>query len=198
MTVGKELPVETRSRTARNILIGVGYTEVLNLTLTSKKRNFDDLRLERDDDIVLISNPVSPQITMLRTHLLPGILETFENNREYELPQKIFEIGDVSHLDKTAETGAAEQRKIAGAIIGSKAGFADIRSVVERLLHEYDHKLAVKPMDHPTFIPGRTAEIRTIIDKQEKPLGVMGEIHPDVLGNFSLIYPVAAFEIVLP
>src|SRR4030042_4837396 len=159
MTVGKELPIETRSRIARHVLLGMGYFEVLNLTLTSQDRNFDDLRMDRNDNIVLISNPVSAQITMVRTHLLPGILETFENNRDHELPQKIFEIGDVCILEENAETGARDLRKSAGGIIGTKIGYSDIRSIVESLLREFNLKLIVKPVEHPTFISGRTAEI---------------------------------------
>jgi len=57
---------------------------------------------------------------MVRTHLLPGILETFANNRDYGLPQRIFEIGDVSILDEHAETGAWNSGKLPEESLGLK------------------------------------------------------------------------------
>ena len=69
---------------------------------------------------------------------------------------------------------------------------------MERLLNEYELNLVVKPVTHPTFIQGRSAQICVNRNNETRTIGVMGEIHPEVLTNFSLIYPVAAFEIDLP
>jgi len=87
-----------------------------------------------------------------------------------------------------------EAKKLASAICGPKASFSEIRSIVEALLFELGMKCEFGELEsHPTFIRGRAAEI--VLDG--KPIGIFGEIHPQVLNNFGIEQPVAAFEIEL-
>jgi phenylalanyl-tRNA synthetase beta chain len=49
----------------------------------------------------------------------------------------------------------------------------------------------IKPIRHPSFLEGRVAAILL----RRKELGMLGEIHPEVLNNFELENPASAFEI---
>ena len=72
------------------------------------------------------------------------------------------------------------------------ANFTEARSYVEALLRNLGiEDFTVKSTSHPSFIDGRTAEIRI----EEKRIGIVGEIHPAVLNNFDLENPTGAFEI---
>jgi phenylalanyl-tRNA synthetase beta chain len=109
------------------------------------------------------------------------------------MPQRLFEIDNVVALDDSAETGAAEYRKVALAEIGRESGFATARSVVDALLRELGWQAEYKAVAHPTFVSGRAAEV-FVAGKQ---IGVLGEVHPEVLTNFGLTYPVALAELTL-
>jgi phenylalanyl-tRNA synthetase beta chain len=109
------------------------------------------------------------------------------------MPQRMFEIDNVVELDDSAETGAAEYRKVALAEIGRESGFATARSVVDAMLRELGWQAEYKAVEHPTFVPGRAAEVSMC----SQPIGVVGEVHPEVLSNFGLTYPVALAELTL-
>ena len=67
-----------------------------------------------------------------------------------------------------------------------------MKSVVEALLMNLGLKnWTVKEVGHPSFLEGRAATISL----KGKELGVVGEIHPQVLNNFELENPTSAFEI---
>lgn len=105
----------------------------------------------------------------------------------------MFEIDNVVALDDTAETGAAELRKLALVEIGRESGYATARSIVDALLRELGWKAAFAAVDHPTFVPGRVAEFTV----DDQPTGILGEVHPEVLSHFGLVYPVALAEVML-
>jgi len=104
MTVGQEREVERLSGLIRKALIGLGFLETMSLMLTNQEQHFKKLLLDEPDDFIKLQNPASSEQTLMRQHLMTGILETFGRNRSHPTPQKIFEIGDVSVIDKNAET----------------------------------------------------------------------------------------------
>jgi phenylalanyl-tRNA synthetase beta chain len=72
------------------------------------------------------------------------------------------------------------------------ANFTEIKSTVEALLHNMGLKnWEIKPVKHASFLEGRAAAI--LVKRRE--LGVLGEMHPEVLNNFELENPTSAFEI---
>ena len=194
-TVGAPLPVEEQSVLARQAMTGLGFHEVMTLHLTSPETAFDAMGLARHDAHVLIENPISVNETMTRLSLLPGLLQILQVNTHRELPQRVFEVGDTTTLDKTAETGTAEVRKAAGALTDSAAGFADLRPVVEALLAELGWALATEPLDCGSYLSGRAASVIAVRDHQRLVIGELGEVHPQVLDAFRLRHPVAAFEV---
>jgi phenylalanyl-tRNA synthetase beta chain len=193
MTVGTPRPEEVLSDLVRQILIGLGYSEIMSLPLTTEEHEFERLRLPMPDRYAEVTNPKLKAYNVVRGHLLGGIFEALRENRRRPMPQRMFEIDNVVELDDSAETGAAEYRKVALAEIGRESGFATARSVVDALLRELGWQPEYKSVEHPTFVPGRVAEISL----GGKPIGVLGEVHPEVLTYFGLTYPVALAEITL-
>ena len=193
MTVGAPRPEEILSDRVRQILIGLGYSEIMSLPLTTEEHEFERLRLSAPDEYPQVTNPKLKAYNVVRGHLLGGIFEALRENRRRPMPQRLFEIDNVVALDNSAETGAAEYRKVALAEIGRESGFATARSVVDALVRELGWEAEYKAVDHATFVSGRAAEI--LIDGESK--GVLGEVHPEVLTNFGLTYPVALVELSL-
>lgn len=192
VTTGAKHSVEEVSDEARRALTGLGFTEVMNYTLTNPQTNFELMRAT--GEAPEIANPVSEEYTILRTWLPPGLLKVLRANRRHELPQRVFEVGDVVLLDQKAETGAVNVRRAAAAVIGSEASLTYIKAVAEALLRELGVEWEVKPVEHPSFIEGRVAEFLS----GGRRLGLAGEVHPEVVLGFELEHPAAVFELDLP
>jgi len=188
-TVGGESKLEKFSRKIREIMIGLGFQEILSFILTSRENNF--VKMGIDGECVEILNPVSSEYNVCRTWLLPDMMKVLTSNKHRDYPQKIFEIGDVLFLDESQETKTRQNRKLAAVISYDNANLTEIKSVVENVLKSLDYKFEIKDYNHPSFIESRCGKI--IVDGNE--IGFFGEIHPKILENWKLEKPVIAFEI---
>jgi phenylalanyl-tRNA synthetase beta chain len=113
-----------------------------------------------------------------------------ENNTHRQYPQDLAEIGLVAHVDPDEPTGVREERHVAAVLARADASYEDAKSRLQALARNFDVDLATPPTEHPSFIGGRTAEVR--IDGE--PAGVVGELHPKVLVEHDLEVPAVAFE----
>lgn len=204
-TVGGPRLIEEQSAIARRALAGLGYHQVMTLVLTSEPAAFDRWRLGGDSEfgadlrqrLVRIENPISSEQTVGRISLLPGLLETLALNRQHDLPQQIFEVGDVCTLDPAAETGAREERCVAAALIGTHVGYADVRAACDAFMREFDrtpdrHYRIVPPTaDDPRFLPGRSGRL---LNQQGEWIGVLGELHPEIIEGYGLGHAVVVME----
>jgi phenylalanyl-tRNA synthetase beta chain len=180
-----------------DVAVGYGYEhfdpEIPLLSTTGSRLAMDytmgKAKMSVEEKAVKVKNPISEEHTIVRTHLLPGILGAFYLNRHREMPQRIFELGDALKLDSTLETGARIEKKLSAGVISSRANFSEAKSIFTSLLRDLDIGGSVEPVKHPSFIRGRCAGIDGV--------GYFGEIHPRVISNFNLEYPVAALEILL-
>jgi phenylalanyl-tRNA synthetase beta chain len=188
-TVGERHPLEALSARVRGVLTGLGFLEVMTFTLTNPRTNFELMRVE--GEAATIANPISEEYTILRTWLLPCLMSVLKANRLHPLPQRIFELGDVVLLDEDAETGARDVRRVAAAAVGEVGNFTYIKAVAEAVLRELGVGYELRPIEHPSFLEGRVAEI---VSEGER-LGMLGELHPEVILNFELEHPVAALEL---
>jgi phenylalanyl-tRNA synthetase beta chain len=193
MTVGTPRPEETLSDRVRQILIGLGFSEIMSLPLTTEEHQFERLRLAAPDHYAQVSNPKLKAYNVVRGHLIGGLFEALRENRRRPMPLRMFEIDNVVELDDSAETGAAEYRKMALVEIGRESGYATARSVVDSLLRELGWKAEYTAIKHQAFVEGRAAEFSV----DGKPVGILGEVHPEVLTNFGLTFPVALAELTL-
>ena len=184
MTFGKSLS----AKKIHDILIGLKFNEVVTISLSNEEEQFDKMRLEHEE-VVSIENPISTNHSCMRVSLLPSLLELLSKNRHNELPQMIYEVGEVVKI----EGGMPVNRTmVAGMKIDARAGFTECKSMVEAILRNLGIKAEVAEKRSGAFIGGRCASVVAAGDGNE--MGYFGEIHPEVISNFELEYPVIAFE----
>jgi phenylalanyl-tRNA synthetase beta chain len=197
-TVGGRHERSRLENAARNSLVGLGFEDLLNFHMISETENYSRMRLNEaaDDGVVggalgvSITEPYSEDYTMLRTWALPSLLMVLENNTHRSYPQDLAEIGLVAHKDDSEPTGVHETRHVAGVLARHDATYEDAKARLAALCRDFDADLETPPTAHPSFIPGRAAEV--VVDGER--VGVVGEVHPAVLVEHDLELPVAAFE----
>jgi phenylalanyl-tRNA synthetase beta chain len=182
-SIGSERPIERTADLVRQMMVGHGYYEVTTLTLSSKKEQFDAMLLP-PREVVEVLNPITEDHDCLRISLLPSLLAVLRKSKHRDLPQRIFEVGDVV-ID------TRRSKYLAVLSIHSKASFTEVKSLAEGVMHDLARDFKVEQCDIPTYIPGRAADI--MVDGQK--VGHFGEVHPQVILSFDLGYPVAAMEI---
>ncbi len=188
-TTGNEREIEKFSNKIREICIGLGIQEVLNFTLTSKE---DLINAGNKVKFVEIENPVSSNWCVFRNSLIPGCLRFLSNNKHVEYPQKIFEIGDVLKIDEKRETKTKDERKLSILLTDRVIGYENISSILDSLMRNLGIGYRLKKRNgSERFIEGRCASI--IVN--EKTVGEIGEIYPEVLEKFELEMPVVALEL---
>ena len=190
VTQAEELPEETLSNLARSAMLGFGFDEVLTLMQQTETNHFHRLRLE-PADYAQLGNPKSADLKVLRTHLLSGLLELLEQNKRKPAPLRLFEIGNVIHLDGSQETGTIELRRLAFMVMGPETGYAEMRATLDGLLQELGWTGSYAPLESPSFIAGRAASM----DAGHERRATLGELHPEVITAFGLPYPVSACEL---
>ncbi len=182
-TTGGLKPTTLVSDSVRDVMVGLGFTEVTTLTLSSQRDEFVMSGLP-EKDVVRVLNPITEDHTCLRAYLIPSLLRILLRNKRRDLPQMIFEVGDVIEDTKRRTHAAA-------AVMASKTSFTSIKSYTESLLRELRAEYEIRASDIATFIPGRGAEV--VVDGET--VGYFGEVSPEVLANFEINHPVMAFEI---
>lgn len=179
--------------TIREVMVGMGFQEVMSLMLTSEDAHYTKMNQEEKPH-VQVAKPITIDRTMIRTSLINSLMEFLEDNKHEDLPQKIFEIGDVLYLDETKENKTVSSKKLAGLICHSTANFTEIKSVVTSILSNLGYTMEISDSENRTFIEGRAADVagEALNGRIE---GFFGEVSPEVISNFTLEYPVIAFEI---
>jgi phenylalanyl-tRNA synthetase beta chain len=183
-TVGKPHPVQVNASLAREAFCGLGYLEVMPFTLTNEDVLFKNMQREEMKGVLHVMHPISIENTVVRTELLPLLLEFLALNRHRELPQRLFTVGDVVLDCRT-------HQQAAGVSTHPDADFSEAYASADAVLHELSIEYTVKESADPAFIDGRRGDIVM----GEKTVGVFGEIHPAVLNAFELEHSVAAFEL---
>jgi len=177
----------------REIMISLGFQEVMSLMLTNEEAHYEKMNQEEEPH-VQVARPITIDRTMIRTSLINSLMEFLEDNKHEDLPQKIFEIGDVLYLDDSKENKTVTSKKLAGLICHSTANFTEIKSVVTSVLSNLGYSMEISDSENKTFIPGRAADVTGSAEKGSVK-GFFGEVSPEVITNFTLEYPVIAFEI---
>ena len=189
-TTGAQRPEQHYLDTIRELMIGLGFQEVLTPTLTSPDNLFTKMNAPRQP-MIEIANPKITTLTCLRNWLLPGLLEFVTHNLHVECPQRIFELGKITLPDPNSETGTRDEEKLAAIIYHANASFTEAKQTLDALLTNLDTRWQIREAKHPSFIEGRAGVV--IVDEGEA--GFMGEINPEVLEAWGLENPIAAIEI---
>lgn len=179
MTMGEAAALSEFTEVLRQVLVGQGLQEVRTLTFQDSAGAYRP-RQPR----LRLANPISSDLTVVRSSLVPSLLEILRLNRHRELPQKIFEIDDV-----VLEGG--NQRRVSGALTHPKAGFTEVKGLVLGILRDLGLEGDVEEEEDENLLPGRAA--RPVVDG--RGLGLLGELKPEVITAYELSNPVAIFEL---
>jgi phenylalanyl-tRNA synthetase beta chain len=189
-TTGRVRPEQGMIDVGRELMVGLGFQEVLTYTLTNPENLFTKMNCKKER-IVEISNPKVITLTCLRNWLLPSLIEFVSNNLHVECPQKLFELGKVTLLDKKKETRTRDEDRLAAIIYDANASFTEAKSTLEAFMSNFGLESQVKAIEHRSFISGRAG--KAIVEEIE--VGIFGEINPKVLEAWTLENPLAAFEL---
>jgi phenylalanyl-tRNA synthetase beta chain len=190
-TIGQESEFETFRRRVSEILIGLGLLETSTYNLSNAPDQ--DEKMMTDFPLVELESAVNIDYNVLRAWMLPSLMKVLHDNKSNDYPQNIFESGNCFALDKDSETGVCEFCTLAVALCGPDTDFTRIKQVVDCLLSALDCRYVSSEAEHPSFIPGRVAYVSV----NDTIIGHVGELHPQVLVNWGLEMPVAAFELSL-
>ena len=224
LTVGAPLPINLFTDLLRAEIARAGYVEMLTHGLCSTAENFTHLR-RPVGPAVSLSNPANEEYEVVRTTLLPGALKTLSHNKSISHRDgvKLFEISDVV-LPTANDIGAANARRLVGLYAGTSAGFEVIHGLLDRIMtcvqiqpgDSYaansltpeeiaDRKRVARPDvqyyvrsgTDPCFFPGMNAEVvlKVVATGEEKVVGLMGVVHPEVLAHFDVHYPCSVVEL---
>jgi phenylalanyl-tRNA synthetase beta chain len=190
MTVSVARPEEARSEMVRAGLLGLGYTEIMSLPLTTEADHYEKLRLPVPARYPRVANPKLKALTVVRSHLMTGVLQSLHENRRRPMPIRLFEMDNVVRLADGGRNGIAEDRNLCFADVGPDAGYAVARATLDAMLRELGLVAKYEAVEHPTFTTGRVARFTTGTAVQ----GVIGEVHPEVVVGFGLEYPISLVE----
>lgn len=189
---------EVLQKKVTETLLACGLTEVITYSFISPKA-MDRLQLPGDHAWrrhIEIQNPLTEEQSIMRTTLLPGLLDTAAKNfKRRQVNLQLFEIGSV--FIPTGEKLPDERIKI-GAVVSGEAfrgwmeqpepmDFFYLKGIVEALLGElsvtgYEFKAVADSAQLPSLHPGRSAYLVCEGDT----IGYIGEVHPGVLDNYGL------------
>lgn len=189
----------------KEAMVSCGLNEVITYSFTSP-RIFDQLGLPEDSPLrytVNVMNPLSEEQSVMRTLLLPGLLEVLQRNHNRRVTNgAVFELGNVfyprpgaSLPDEKPRLAAAMMGKIPGGWASSDVplDYYHLKGVMETVLAALgtDGVVFVPVSDRPGFHPGRTA----LVEVGGRELGVIGELHPEVLEKLDLPQRVTGSEL---
>ena len=169
------------------ILTGLGLLEVSSYTLMHRD---DCKKCLMSKEVVELGNALDQDYNALKASLIPSLLKIISENKHNEYPQNIFELNTVFSKG-TGETGVVERDNLCIALTSSNAGFTDIKQIMDCLFKLLNVSYKLEEKDIGMCISGRAGEIAV----NGKKIGVIGELHPQVLLNFNLDYPAALLDL---
>lgn len=187
--------------TMRNALRDAGYQEVITYSFVDKK--LQELLNPGKEPKPLV-NPITSDMTVMRTNLWPGLVKTLIYNLNRQQSRvRLFETG-LRFVPEGQDY--LQERVITGLLSGAafpeqwgiptrRADFFDLKGDIQNLLKLTfaSDEFIFKPGTHPALHPGQTAEIY----RKDKYVGVFGALHPLVMQNLDLQTPVFVFELLL-
>ncbi|MCY4471657.1 MAG: phenylalanine--tRNA ligase subunit beta [Kistimonas sp.] len=186
-------------RQLRSVLVNRGYREAIHFS-------FIDPALQGlfcpDEAAEPLANPISSEMSVMRTSLLPGLVSGVRSNLNRQHSRvRLFESGQVF---RRRDDALSQQLWLGAAVCGSRyperwntgresLDFFDIKGDLEALLHrsgcEADYSF--RAARHPALHPGQSAELM----RDQQVVGVLGALHPGVARTLDLDVPVFVFEV---
>ncbi|HET9574922.1 MAG TPA: phenylalanine--tRNA ligase subunit beta [Nitrospira sp.] len=192
-TVGGLSRIEQTSDRARDLMVGLGFQEIISNILGSPEHYRDAMRLGDTawGEMVEVDNVMSLSFSCLRQWMLPSLLRVEAASSRAFYPHRLFEAGDVAIPDRTHELGSRTETVLGAMMAHATAHFSEIHSCLDVLFYHLGKEYSLEPVQHPSFLEGRAGRIVV----SGKPLGVIGEVHPEVLEQWQIAVPVVAFDV---
>lgn len=198
LPVQRDTPELDFEENTRDILVRLGMQEIISYRLTSPESEARRLPSDVEPDTtpyVEIINPIAAGRNVMRKSIMSSILETVELNAKTQQRIAIFEIGPVFYA---SEQGALPDEHLHLGLMmtgrrhsahwqnetAENIDFFDLKGVIEHLLEDlHIDGVSYEAYNYPLYHPGKCAVIK-VGDRQ---LGVMGELHPMVKAQYSLL-----------
>jgi len=207
-TVDAKLPPlrQILQKTLRHTMVACGFSEAMNYSFVAAD-SVEKLGISGDDERssqVEILNPLSADQAVMRTTLVPSLLETVARNLNYRSTDlRLFELRPAFFQHANSDQ-CIERLSLTAVISGRRepegwaqsaadVDFYDLKGVMEELLKvvNIDAVTFVAQDSQPYLHPGKSCQV--IHDEQI--IGCLGEIHPHVLTQFAIDQPVYLFEL---
>lgn len=189
-TIGSLSPMTLFGDRIRDIMLSLGFEELIGNILCNRTDFAVKLR-EPDRPIIEIANPMSETYSAVRDRLLPSLLSVERDSSGATYPHRMFEVGEVTIRDESVSKRARTTWRLGVLIADASAEFSNAHSYLEAVFYQFGLESSLQSVDLPPFIPGRCGEILL----NGNSIGWIGELHPEVLENFEIGVPCAAFEI---
>src|SRR2546426_8628178 len=183
-----ERPDAEKDAKLRSFLLGLGYNEAVSLTFISH----EDAEAFSDSPVVELANPISEEASIMRTSMVPGMLNMLAYNLNRGVDNvRLFEVGQVF---QAVDRGAAELKSISLGATGSAIApswnqasrpisFFDLKGDIETLLRAFQNSAPCYDSQTPEYYhPGRSA--RAIMDGI--CVAQLGQVHPEVAAKRKL------------
>lgn len=182
-----------------DLLVDKGYQEVITYSFVDEEIQ---KAIAPDDEFIRIKNPISSDLSVMRTTLWCGLLNAaLYNIKRQQTRVRLFETG-LRFLSKNNET--IQQKMLSGLVLGTvtseqwaeksrKVDFFDLKGDLEALFHFTDSKVQYIVTKHPALHPGQSAEI---INSEGERVGLMGMLHPTLEKQLGFETQVFLFELI--
>jgi phenylalanyl-tRNA synthetase beta chain len=182
----------------------LGYQEAITYSFVDPEmmQIFDPQR-----QAVKVSNPISQDLSVMRTSLWPGLVSSAIHNLNRQQPRvRLFEVGQcfIPTDNKDAVAGLEQNLALGGLICGSRAptgwcadkdavDFYDLKGDLEAILSDNQSidKLVFRAASHPALHPGQSAEILS----NDQQVGWIGRLHPAVEAKLEISKPIYVFHV---
>ena len=162
----------------KDILVGKGAFETVSYAFVSPKA-FDLLNLSEDSALrrtVDILNPIGADMSVMRTNLVYSMLKTIESNfKRGNKAGRFFEIAN-TYLPKSLPLVELPEEKAKLSI-----GFT-IKAAIDDIFEVFGIEASYVRANETFLHPGRSAYVYA----EDKKLGFIGEVHPDVAGKLDV------------
>ena len=171
-----------------------GYDEIITYSFISPTY-YDKIDLPKDSplrDSLKILNPLGEDTSIMRTTTLPSMLEILTRNYNFRNKSaKLYELGRVYF--KRADGLADEPKVLTLGAYGDGMDFFTLKGAVEAVLKQLriENVRFLADSENPSYHPGRCAKVFS----GDRLLGVLGQIHPHVAGNYGVDAELYAAEL---
>ncbi len=186
------------SRSARDVLVGLGYQEMI-FNYLGAHRDYTERMNAPDRVLVEVANPMTENYAVVRDSIMPCLLAAEMSSQNAAYPHRMFEVGKVALPDASNPTGSRTVDACTLLLADRGAGFNDASAHLAALLFYLGAEHRLVELDDPRFIPGRAAQVKAAVaadgERTWTAIGVVGELHPAVLEQWSIGMPCATAEL---